>query len=95
MQPSNDNDHPLRRADAALEELYRLRRELLAVDTTGRPLSWWRARRKALADFERVSVSVREGTTFSATRVPDRNDCVSAGWLPPAVAWKPDGPALR
>jgi hypothetical protein len=42
-----------------------------------------------------LSVSVREGTTFSTARVPDRNDCVSVRWLPPAVAWKPDRPALR
>jgi hypothetical protein len=52
--PANENADPLRRADSALAEMYRLRRELLAADTTGRPLSWWRARRKALAEFEEV-----------------------------------------
>lgn len=30
-----------------------------------------------------LSVTVREGTTFSASRVPDRNAWVSAEWLPP------------
>jgi hypothetical protein len=50
--PANENADPLRRADVALAELYRLRRELLAADTTGRPLSWWQARREALAKFE-------------------------------------------
>jgi len=47
------------------------------------------------AAFDMLSVSVWEGTTFSAARVPDRNGCVSARWLPPAVAWKPDRSALR
>src|SRR6266446_5805920 len=30
-----------------------------------------------------VSVTVREGTTISVRWVPDRNECVSAKWLPP------------
>lgn len=52
--PANDNADPLRRADTGLAEMYRLRRELLAADTRRRPLSWWRTRRKALAEFEEV-----------------------------------------
>jgi hypothetical protein len=52
MQPSNDNRDPFASPDTALAEIYRLRRELLAVDPAGRPLSWWRDRRKALAAFE-------------------------------------------
>jgi hypothetical protein len=52
--PSNDNDDLFERADTGLAELYRIRRELLAADTGNRPLSWWRDRRKFLADFEVV-----------------------------------------
>jgi hypothetical protein len=33
------------------------------------------------AKLVRVSVTVWEGTTFSARWVPDRNECVSAKWL--------------
>jgi hypothetical protein len=49
MHADNDNFNPVfRYADTALAELYRARRELLAVDGSRRPLSWWRERRAAL-----------------------------------------------
>jgi len=53
-QPANENADPFQRADTGLAELYRLRRELLAADTSHRPLSWWRDRRKFLTEFEEI-----------------------------------------
>lgn len=60
MQPSNDNNDPLRRPDRALAELYRARREVLAADTSNRPLSWWRERQRFLDDFERLERRILE-----------------------------------
>ena len=54
MQPDNDNTDPFEYADTGLAELYRLRRGLLAVDGSNRPLSWWRQRRKLLAELRRL-----------------------------------------
>lgn len=54
MQPSNDNEDPFGHAETALAVLYHRRRELLAADTTGRPLSWWRERARVLAEFEEI-----------------------------------------
>jgi hypothetical protein len=53
-QPANENADPFQRADTGLAELYRLRRELLATDMGHRPLSWWRDRRKFLAEFKEI-----------------------------------------
>jgi hypothetical protein len=54
MQPGNDNEDVYARADTALAELYRIRREVLAADTANRPLSWWRDRQRFLAEFPEV-----------------------------------------
>jgi hypothetical protein len=55
MHADNDNFNPLfRYADTALAELCRVRRELLAVDGSNRPLSWWRERRGALDAIARA-----------------------------------------
>ncbi len=54
MPPENDNTDPFEYADTALAELYRIRRLLLAVDGSNRPLSWWRERRAVLAAFDEV-----------------------------------------
>ena len=54
MQPDNDNNDPFEYADTALAELYRLRRELLAVDGSKCSLSWWRKRQAALAAVAKV-----------------------------------------
>src|SRR5271157_4305890 len=40
----------------------------------------------AHVDVEGVSVTVREGTTFSVRRVPARNQWVSADWCRPLVS---------
>ena len=53
-EPTNDNTDPFASADTALAELYQTRHELLACDTTGRPLSWWRDRQKFLEEFEKA-----------------------------------------
>lgn len=53
MAPGNDNDDPLKRPDTALTVLYQARRELLAADTAGQPLWWWRERQWYLAQIER------------------------------------------
>ncbi len=45
--------------------------------------------------LDRLSVTVSEGTTFSARWEPLRNDCVSARWDPAELAWKPGGSALN
>jgi hypothetical protein len=54
MQPDNDNNDPYERPDFALAELYRCRRELLAMDGGHRPLAWWRKRRAALDAIARA-----------------------------------------
>jgi hypothetical protein len=54
MQADNDNFNPFQYPDTALAELYRIRRNVLAADTTGRPLSWWRDRRTFLAEVEEI-----------------------------------------
>jgi hypothetical protein len=52
MQPANDNINPLRRADTALDELYRLRGQLLSCDPSGFTLDRWRGHRDALEGLD-------------------------------------------
>jgi hypothetical protein len=53
----------------------------LVADVEGEEQDTARAQTRSIS--ARVSVTVREGTTFSARWEPDRNNRVSAKWLPP------------
>lgn len=48
----NDNCDPFTRADTALTELYKLRRDVLAKDTGNYTLAKWQERRTVLARLE-------------------------------------------
>jgi hypothetical protein len=43
-------------------------------------------RDQVIAEWLNLSVTVREGTTFSVRRVPARNQWVSADWCRPLVS---------
>jgi hypothetical protein len=50
--PGNDNENPLHRADTALIELHRLRRDLVAKDKTGYSADQWQRYSEALAGLD-------------------------------------------
>ena len=50
--PANENADPFLRADTALAELYRLRREVVATETGGRTHEWWREHRAVLQKLD-------------------------------------------
>jgi hypothetical protein len=52
--PANENNDPLRRADTALEALYRWRGQLLNRDLSGFTLDQWRRHRKALRSVDKA-----------------------------------------
>ena len=47
-KPANDNHDPFLHADTALEELYRHRRELLAIDADLYTFELWKERQQVL-----------------------------------------------
>jgi hypothetical protein len=49
---ANENIDPFLRADTALSELYRLRRQVLATETGARTLEWWREHRAVLKKLD-------------------------------------------
>jgi hypothetical protein len=51
---ANENTDPFLRADTALEELYRLRRWVLASDPTNLTMEQWRQRRQALMKLDKA-----------------------------------------
>jgi hypothetical protein len=51
---ANSNIDPFLRADTALYELYRLRREVLARDQARRTAEQWRQRNEALKKLDRA-----------------------------------------
>lgn len=49
---ANENCDPFRQADTALDELYRVRREVQARDTGTHTFGQWRKRRKVLKELD-------------------------------------------
>src|SRR3954447_10278562 len=50
--PANENANPFQRADTALEELYRIRRSVLARDPGDFTIEQWRQRKEALMKLD-------------------------------------------
>ena len=55
---ANENVNPFLRFDTGLEELYRLRRELLNLDVASMPLEQYRLRQAALEKFARAEAMI-------------------------------------
>jgi hypothetical protein len=56
--PANDNANPLRRADTALDALYRWRGQLLDRDLSRFTLDQWRRHRDALQSVDKAITRV-------------------------------------
>jgi hypothetical protein len=52
--PANDNQDPLGRADTALDELYRIRRQVLACDSSGFTFDQRLERRRVLQKLDKA-----------------------------------------
>ncbi len=52
--PANENVDPFLRADTALDELYRIRRSVLARDSRNFTPEQWRERKDALTKLEKA-----------------------------------------
>jgi hypothetical protein len=50
--PANENHDPFLQADTALDELYRLRREVLSRDSQHHTFAQWRKRQAALKELD-------------------------------------------
>lgn len=55
--PANENANPFARFDTALNELYRLRREVLSRNTEGFTFELWQQRKASLAELD-ASISL-------------------------------------